>query len=411
VAAVEEDVDPDDARLAIFRDAPFRWFAASRFFSGTAMTLLASAIAWHAYEISHSAAQLGVIGLIRFGPVLAFSLLAGAVADSVERRRLIQVAQSLQGVCSLALLAATLAGAVSLPVLYAAVALAATAGVFEQPARASLLPALVPREHFQRAVTLMSTLVWFGFATGPMLTGFATKLAGIEATYALHAGLVIVSIGSLARLPVIAAAASGSRVTWAAIVEGLRYVVANPVVLGCMTLDMFAVILGGATALLPVYATDILQVGPGGYGLLSGSLEIGALAMSTLLLFLPSLRRAGAALLIAVVVYGLATIGFGLSRSFPLSVALYMLVGMADAVSVVLRQTAVQLSTPDPLRGRVSAVNFVFIGASNNLGAAESGFLAALTSATFSVVFGGFGCLVVVALVAWRLPALRAYRL
>ena len=198
--------------------------------------------------------------------------------------------------------------------------------------------------------------------------------------------------------------------TWAAIVEGLAFVRRNPVVLGCMTLDMFAVILGGATALLPVYAQDILQVGAGGYGLLSGSLEIGALVMSALLLFLPSLRRAGVLLLAAVAVYGLATIGFGLSRSFPLSVACYMLVGMADAVSVVLRQTAVQLSTPDELRGRVSAVNFVFIGASNNLGAAESGFLAELTSATFSVVFGGVGCLVVVAFVAWRLPALRAYR-
>ena len=411
MAGVEEGAEAVDPRFAVLREAPFRWFALSRFFSGTAMTLLGSAIAWHAYELSHSSAQLGLIGLIRFGPVIAFSLVAGAVADSVERRRLIQVAQSVQLVCSLSLLAVTLSGRASLPVLYAAVALAATAGVFEQPARASLLPLLVPREHFPRAVTMMSTLVWFGFATGPMLTGFGTKLIGIEAAYGLHSLLVAVSIFSLTRLPRLAAAANAARVTWAAIVEGLRYVVANPVVLGCMTLDMFAVILGGATALLPVYAQDILQVGAGGYGLLSGSLEIGALVMSTILLFLPSLRRAGMALLLAVAVYGLATIGFGLSRSYPLSVALYMIVGMADAVSVVLRQTAVQLSTPDALRGRVSAVNFVFIGASNNLGAAESGFLAALTSATFSVVFGGVGCLVVVALVAWRLPALRAYRL
>jgi MFS family permease len=411
MAAVEEEVEAEDPRFAVLRGTPFRWFAASRFFSGTAMTLLASAIAWHAYELSHSAAQLGLIGLIRFGPVLAFSLVAGAVADTVERRRLIQAAQCVQLVCSVSLLAVTVAGGASLPVLYAAVALAATAGVFEQPARASLLPSLVSREHFPRAVTMISTLIWLGFATGPMLTGFGTKLFGIEAAYGLHAFLVGFSIFALARLPVVGAAANAARVTWAAIVEGLHYVWANPVVLGCMTLDMFAVILGGATALLPVFAQDILHVGPGGYGLLSGSLELGALAMSTVLLFLPSMRRAGVALLAAVAVYGFATIGFGLSRSFPLSVALYMLVGMADAVSVVLRGTAIQLSTPDALRGRVSAVNFIFIGASNNLGAAESGFLAALTSPTFAVVFGGVGCLIVVALVAWRLPALRAYRL
>jgi hypothetical protein len=161
---------------------------------------------------------------------------------------------------------------------------------------------------------------------------------------------------------------------------------------------------------LPIYARDILAVGEVGYGLLSASLELGALGMSAALIFLPGFRRAGGALLVAVAVYGVATIVFGLSRWFPLSVLAYMVAGMADAVSVVLRGTAIQLSTPDALRGRVSSVNFIFIGASNQLGAAESGFLAALTSATFAVVSGGVGCLVVVALVAWRMPALRRYR-
>jgi hypothetical protein len=174
---------------------------------------------------------------------------------------------------------------------------------------------------------------------------------------------------------------------------------------------MFAVILGGATALLPVFADQILAVGPRGYGLLTASLEIGALAMSVLLLARRPVGRAGPALLWAVAIYGLATIGFGLSRSFPLSVALYMLAGAADQVSVVMRQTAIQLSTPDALRGRVSAVNMIFIAASNQLGAVESGFLAAATSATFAVVFGGVGCLAVVACTAWRVPELRRYRL
>jgi MFS family permease len=182
-------------------------------------------------------------------------------------------------------------------------------------------------------------------------------------------------------------------------------------VLGCKTLDMFAVVLGGATALLPAYASDILHVDADGYGLLSGSLEIGSLAMSSLLVFRPTFRRAGRVLLLGVVAYGLATIAFGLSRNYALSVACYTMVGMADAVSVVLRSTIIQLSTPDELRGRVSSVNFIFIGASNNIGQAESGFLAKLTNPTFSVVFGGVGCLVVAAVVAWTIPELRRYRL
>jgi MFS family permease len=192
---------------------------------------------------------------------------------------------------------------------------------------------------------------------------------------------------------------------------GLRYVANNPIVLGCKTLDMFAVVLGGATALLPAYASDILHVDADGYGLLSGSLEIGSLAMSSLLVFRPTFRRAGRVLLLGVVAYGLATIAFGLSRNYALSVACYTMVGMADAVSVVLRSTIIQLSTPDELRGRVSSVNFIFIGASNNIGQAESGFLAKLTNPTFSVVFGGVGCLVVAAVVAWTIPELRRYRL
>ena len=193
--------------------------------------------------------------------------------------------------------------------------------------------------------------------------------------------------------------------------EGLSFVWTRPVVLGCMTLDMFAVIFGGATALLPVYAQDILQVGARGYGLLSASLEIGALAMAMLLVLRPPIVRAGRTLLVAVVIYGLATMVFGWSRAFPLSVGAYMLAGMADQVSVVMRSTAIQLSTPDELRGRVSSVNMLFIGASNQLGAAESGFVAELTTPTFAVVSGGAACLLVVGVVALALPELRRYRI
>ena len=193
--------------------------------------------------------------------------------------------------------------------------------------------------------------------------------------------------------------------------EGVAFVRRNPIVLGCMTLDMFAVIFGGATALLPIYANDILMVRPRGYGVLNAALEAGALLSSLVLVALPPITRAGRALLVAVGVFGAATIVFGLSRSFPLSVLAYMVAGVADQVSVVMRSTAIQLSTPDERRGRVSAVNFIFIGASNQLGAVESGFVAALTNATVSVVSGGIGCLLVLAIVAARIPELRRYRL
>jgi hypothetical protein len=248
-------------------------------------------------------------------------------------------------------------------------------------------------------------------ATGPALGGLLIAGFGVEAAYAAYAVLVTGSLLGLGFVRPLRTLASSRTPGWQAVREGLAFVRGNPVVLGCMALDMFAVILGGAAALLPVFASDILQVGPRGYGLLASSLEIGALAMSVVLLVRRPLERAGPALLVTVAVYGLATVGFGLSRSFPLSVALYMLVGAADQVSVVLRQTAVQLSTPDALRGRVSAVNMLFIHASNQLGAAESGYLAALTSATFAVVAGGIGCLLVVAWTAWRLPELRRYRI
>jgi MFS family permease len=402
-----------DPTLAVFRDVPFRWFLASRFFSGTATTLLRAAIAWHVKHLApegEAAFYLGLLGLVQFLPVMPLSLVAGAVADAVDRRRLVQLAQAVPLGCSLWLLHATLTGTVGLVLLYALVTLSAVAWVFESPARASILPQIVPREHFPRAVTVMSTAIWLAFSTGPMLMGFAADRAGFAAPYLLHGALVVASLLSLTKLPPLPPTWSAG-VTWKAIREGLVFVWRNPVVLGCMTLDMFAVILGGATALLPIYAADILGVGAKGYGLLSGSLELGALAMSALLIFLPTIRRAGPALLTAVSLYGVATIAFGLSTWFPLSVLVYMGVGMADAVSVVLRGTVIQLATPDALRGRVSSLNFIFIGASNQLGAAESGFLASLTSPQFAVVSGGIGCLVVVALVAWRMPELRGYRI
>jgi MFS family permease len=312
--------------------------------------------------------------------------------------------------CGMILFVATAKGTVTLGLLYGIVVAAAIATAFDSPARMAFLPSLVGRANFPRVATVASTNQALAFATGPAVGGFLIADFGIAAVYGTYAVLIVLAFVALAFLPSPPAAPSGRGVSLAVIREGLGFVKRRPVIFGCMTLDMFAVIFGGATALLPVYATDILHVGPRGYGLLSSALEIGALVTSIALIALPPIRHAGRALMIAVGVYGLATVVFGLSRSFPLSLAAYMLVGVADQVSVVMRSTAIQLSTPDELRGRVSAVNLLFIGDSNQLGAAESGFLAAATSATFAVVSGGLLSLVVLAVVATTNPTLRGYR-
>ena len=397
--------------LAALGEPEFRWFLASRFCSATAMSGLRAAIAWHVFALTGSAFQLGLLGAVQFAPALGLSLIGGAFADAHDRRRIAQVTQ-LVAVISAALLAAGSAlGMASTPLLFAVVFVAALASAFENPARAALLPRVVSRARFAAAVPIHSTVQAFAFMTGPALSGVVIAAAGVAGAYAGAAALSLAAIAGLARIRPRAPDGERRHVSLRAIREGVAYVRSQPVLLGCMTLDMFAVIFAGATALLPIYAEEILRVGPRGFGVLSASLEAGALAMSVLLMLRRPVRSQGRALLITVAIFGLATIGFGLSRSFWLSVAIYALVGMADQVSVVMRSTIVQLTTPDALRGRVSSINMIFIGASNQLGAMESGFVAALTSATFAVVSGGIACLAVAGAVAARVPELRRYRL
>ena len=397
--------------LVVLRDPNLVAFVASRFLGGVAMTLLRATFAWQIYALTGSAFYLGLIGLIQFIPTLALSLVAGAVADGFDRRR-IMMASLTTALCGSALLYwLTLHEQVSLPILYGVVVLTSAAMAFEGPARASLLPTLVPRELFPSAVVVNSASQNISWMTGPVLMGFVIAQAGVAAAYAVHVGIVIGSLVLLSIVRTRHVRSEGRVVSLQAIREGLTFVRSRQAIVGAMTLDMFAVIFGGATALLPVYATEILQVGPAGYGLLSSALELGTVLMSLILLALPPITRPGRALFCAVAVFGLATVVFGLSRWFPLSLAAFVVAGMADQISMVTRQMIIQLATPDALRGRVSSVNLLFIGASNQLGAAESGFVAAFTSATFAVVSGGLGCLVVLAVVALRLPELRKYRL
>ena len=389
----------------------FRFYLASRFCAGTAMTLFRAAISWHVFALSSSAFHLGLVGLVQFIPALGLTLVGGAVADTYDRRRVMMLAQGVPLLASSALYLVTAHELATLGLVYLTVFVESCAYSFDSPSRSAFLPTIVSRGYFPRAVTIASTNQALAFVTGPALGGFVIAAWGIEAAYLTQVVLITTAVVGLTLVRARQKQGPGARVRWTAIKEGLAYVRNHQVVLGCMTLDMFAVIFGGATALLPIYATEILHVGPRGYGLLSASLELGALMAALVMIVRPPIVSAGRVLLGAVAVFGVATVVFGLSRWFPLSVAAYMVVGMADQVSVVLRSTIIQLTTPDELRGRVSSINFIFIGASNQLGAIESGFVAAATNAVFAVVSGGLGCVGVVALVATKMPLLRDYRI
>ncbi len=395
--------------LAALRQRGFLWFSVARLASGVAQTSLQMALAWQVWVLSGSPLQLAALGLVRFVPQLLAALYAGAVADTYNRKRIVQVAQSVPAGCAAALLVATASGAVSLPLIYGLVVLIALASAFDAPARQSLLPSIVREDTFQNAITIGSTIQSLAFVSGPGLGGLLIAEGGVEAVYAANVVLLLVALVAVTALRPRPVSTPPRAVTWAAIKEGVQFVRSRQPLLGSMTLDMFAVVFGGAQALLPIYADQILNVGPSGLGILTASMNGGALLMSLAMILLPTVERTGRTLLVSVAAFGVATMAFGLARSFPFAVAAYMSVGMADQVSVVMRQTTIQLSTPDYLRGRVSAVAQLFVGSSNQLGAVESGFVAAATNATFAVVSGGAACLAVVGVIAVTMKELRTY--
>lgn len=374
------------------------------------MMLLRSSLQWQIFEQTGSAFYLGLIGAVQFAPVLLLSPIAGAIADVHDRKRIVLIAFAGEVLCGLGLWLASADGQTPLLAMYGAIGFLAICGAFEAPAASALLPTLVPPDRFQSAVTVQSAIRGLGWVSGPVLTGFLVASFGIEACYVAQVVGSTLAVASFLPVAVPLQSATGRTVSFAAITEGLRFVRARPVVWSSMTLDMFAVLFASVTVLLPVFAKDILAVGPEGYGILAGSLQAGQYLMALWLLVRPPILQPGRALLLAVTTFGLATLVFGLSRDFYLSIGALALAGMADQISMITRHTLIQLSTPDELRGRVSSVNMVFIGASNQLGDVESGFLAALTSATFTVLFGGAACLVVTGLIAWRVPELRSWR-
>jgi MFS family permease len=395
---------------AILRVPAFRQYVVSQAASGLATNLLQALILWQVYAISGSTLSLGIVGLVGFVSAFLSSLIGGVVVDAYDRRMILFASQIMPGLASLAMLGAIATEHVSLELIYGLVLVTGLASSFENPARQSILPALVPRRLFVRAITLNSATSSISSVTGPALTGLAIVVGGIGLAYAIHAGLIVVAMLTLVPLRIPPVKGATGRIQGTAIRAGLAFVWSRPVLLGAMTLDMFAVLFGGARALLPVYAVDVLHANAVGYGILSGSLEAGTLLMALILIAMPAPKHTGRVLLVAVAIFGLATMLFGISRSLPLSVAAYMMVGMADQVSMIMRHNTIQLNTPDSMRGRVTGVSSVFISASNELGALESGLVAAATNAVFAVVSGGLACLVVVGLVAWRVPALRTYQ-
>src|SRR5262245_24598036 len=396
---------------SVLRIPAYRRYAISRAASGTASAMLQAIIAWQVYLLTGSALDLVLIGLVRFAPSLALSLVSGAVVDAYDRRTVLFLAQAVPLLTTVVMLIALGTHSVTIFLVYTLVFSIGIASAFEGPARQVLLPATVPRSLFSRAILVNSTLQSTAAVTGPALGGLLIFWQGLELAYAVHGALMLIAMLALLRLQIVAQKGKGrAGINIGAIREGLSFLWNKPVMLGAMTLDMFAVIFGGAKALLPIYAVDILHTDASGYGVLSASLEVGALLMAVALVALPTPSATGRTLLASVAAFGLATIFFGASTSLPLSILAYAAVGAADQVSMVMRQNTIQLATPDELRGRVTAVNFVFVNASNQLGAVESGIVAAATNAVFAVVSGGLACLSVVAFIAWRIPELRRYR-
>ena len=375
--------------------------------AGTAASqMLMVAVGWQMYDLTGSAWDLGLVGLLQFAPALALVLVAGHVVDRHQRARIVALCLMSQVAVALALAAATLQGNASREALLLASVALGSVRAFQMPAQQALTPLLVPAALLPRALAFSSAGLQGAIVAGPAIGGLVYT-AGAAATYACAAVLFLAA--ALLCLTIrYAHAPSLQPVTMARLLAGVRFVAEHKVVLGAISLDLFAVLLGGAVALLPMYARDILQVGPVGLGLLRAAPAAGALAMSIVLTRWPVRRHAGRKLLVAVGWFGLGTLVFGLSTSFWLSLAALAVTGAADMVSIVIRQTLVQLETPDAMRGRVSAVNSVFIGASNQLGEFESGATAAWLGPVGSVVLGGLGTLVVAAL-WWRLfPALAS---
>ena len=393
------------------RHHDYRLLLLGRFVSTIGRQMQTVAIAYQVYQFHQSALELGLLGLFRILPVIAFSLFGGVLADRVDRRRLMLATQPALLACSAVLALLAWSGRASVGAIYAITFVAAAMGALDMPARQAIIPALVPRRHLPNALSWNITVMEVAMIAGPAAGGVAIGAVGVAGTYGLDAlsFLAVIVALLLMRARLGAAATEGAR-GWRAAVEGLGFIRRNPIVWAVMSLDFGATFWGSATVLLPVFAEKVLHVGPTGLGILFSAPAVGSVVGAVAMTAVSNrVRRPGLPLLLAVIGYGLSTVGFGLSRSMPLALLFLAGTGLTDTISMTLRHQILQLLTPDALRGRVTAANQVFVQGGPQLGQLEAGAVAALLGAPFSVVSGGLGCVLTVLVIAWLVPAIRRY--
>jgi MFS family permease len=365
-------------------------------------------VGWQVYEITKRPLDLGLVGLAQFLPGIVLFLISGHVADRFNRRNLLILCDVGFATCFALLLAITLRGSVSIAAVFAVLVLLGVVRSFNGPVSRAMLPHLVPPEHFAGSVAWASSIFQAATILGPILGGLIYAFArGPVAVYVCAALAAGVAIALTLQLPAQEKQRARPAANLSTVFEGFRYIWREKLILGAISLDLFAVLLGGAVALLPVYAREILNAGPWALGILRSAPGVGAGIMAIAIAHRPLKNRAGATMLWCVAGFGLCTVIFGLSRCFAISLAALFLVGATDMVSVIVRATLIQVKTPDEMRGRVNAVDMIFIGASNELGQFESGITAQWFGAVPAVILGGIGAIVVTGLWAWRFPQLR----
>jgi len=394
------------ASPSLLRHPPFVLHFTGRMSSSIATRVLAVAVGWQVYALTRSALLLGLVALVQYLPTVGLTLVAGHAADRFDRRRIAFAARLVKGVVAAALVVAQATHGLAVGEIFAAVAVFGAAAAFESPAVDAMLTAVAPGELLPRASAISSASMQLAEICGPPVGGVLYAIAPTLA-YAMIALFYLAASAAAAAIPLSAPPNAKRSADWRDVFEGLAFIRRNPEILGVISLDLFAVLFGGATALLPIYAADILRTGPWGLGLLRAGPAVGALAMSGFLTRAPLARAIGLRMFQAVIAFGAATVAFALSTNVFFSLAALALMGGADAISVVIRSVFVQLRTPDALRGRVGAVNFLFINSSNLLGEFESGVTAALIGAVPAAALGGV-LTVLVALIWMRLfPTLK----
>jgi MFS family permease len=394
--------------LAAFKHLDFSLYEVERFLVVAAMEMQSVAVGWQVYEITRRPLDLGLVGLAQFLPNIILFLLAGHTADRFNRKKVLLLCNIGFALCSALLIVIAHFEPRDVKAIYAVLVVLGVVRAFNSPAGRSLLPVLVPAEVFSNAVAWNATIFQGATILGPTLGGFLYALLGGPAgVYGVSVVGCVLATFALARINLKATPRVHEELSVKTVLAGLHYIWTQKIVLGTISLDLFAVLLGGAVALLPVFAREILHTGPWGLGLLRAAPAAGATLMAILLAYHPLRRRVGKVMLICVGTFGVFTITFGLSHSLALSLVSLCLVGATDMVSVVIRGTLVQVATPDAVRGRVNAVEMIFIGASNEFGEFESGITAQWLGPVKAVVLGGIGTLVIVSLWAWLFPDLR----